>query len=160
MFIRVTVRGFLVSELSVPLDCLKFPLGTALRSFVLLGFSFLFFFQETIVEKVKFRVVKPLATWPRGPLDWSRGLLFTSRRALMEANIKSQSFSNCLVKGSVAPLFWRATSSDVMGMLKLVAALLTPPISLPSKLWVSSPVELVFSSSMLGPLTFRGYRVL
>ena len=92
---------------------------------------------------------------------WTGAQVSSLRReaSLWSSNTWLQDFSNCLIKESVAALIWHSISFDVMGVLKLVAALLTFPVSFPNKLWVSSPVELVFASSMFGPRTFRGYRV-
>ena len=73
--------------------------------------------------------------------------------------IRSQKFSNCSVKGSMAALNSRATSCDVMGTLELVAAL---PISSTSRLpkqLVSSPVMLVFTSSVFGTLISESQNV-
>ena len=66
--------------------------------------------------------------------------------------IRSQSFPNCLFKRSVAAVICRATTSDVMGTLEPVAALPTSSISWLPKLWVSSPVMLLFISSEFGAL--------
>ena len=70
---------------------------------------------------------------------WTGAEVSSLRRdvSLWSSNTRSQSFSNCLLKGLVAALNWRATFFDVMGVLKLVAALLTSLISFPSELWVS-----------------------
>ena len=116
------------------------------------------FFNRRFLKEKNGRVSN---LWPRGlESPWTGSQVSSLRRnaSPQSSNMRSQSFSNCLVKVSVAALIWRATCSDVMGVLKLVAALLTSLISFPSKLWVSSPVELVFASSIFGPLNLKGYR--
>ena len=87
---------------------------------------------------------------PRGRAGpWARPEAFSlcldvSRRGSL---IRLQSFSNCLFKGLIAALTYRATSSDVIGTLGLVAALPTCSTSWRPKLWVSSPVMQVFTCS-------------
>ena len=73
------------------------------------------------------------APWIGSEFSWLRPDVFHR-----SSFIRSQSFSNCLVRWSVAALICRTTSSDVMGTLELAAALSTTSTSWLPKLWVSS----------------------